>query len=85
MEIDDEVRIIVELPGVEKEAIKLHGTENSLTISVDVPQRKYQKEIDLPVNVDPRQAKSSYKNGVLEVALKKREKEKPKGEPINIE
>jgi HSP20 family protein len=85
METDDEVRIVVELPGVEKEAIKLHGTENSLTISVDTPQRKYHKEIELPANVDPGQAKSSYKNGVLEVTLEKREKEKPKGEPINIE
>lgn len=85
METDDEVRIIAELPGVEKESIKLHATENSLTISVDTPQRKYNKELDLPANVDPKKAKSSYKNGVLEIIIKKKEKEKPKGEPINIE
>lgn len=41
MEIDNEMRINAELLGVEKEAIKLRGTENSLTISVDAPQRKY--------------------------------------------
>lgn len=83
LETDDEVRIIAELPGVEKEAIRLHGTKNSLTISVDTPQRKYHKNVELPVNVDPKQAKSSYKNGVLEVTVKK--KEKPKGESINVE
>jgi len=82
---DGEVRVIAELPGVEKEDIKLHGTENSLTISVDTSQRKYYKEIELPVKVDPKNAKSSYRNGVLEVILRKKEEEKPKGEPIRIE
>ena len=32
---DDEIRVIVELPGVEKKDIKLSGTETKLTISVD--------------------------------------------------
>jgi len=78
-----EVKVIVELPGVEKEDIKLHGTETTLTISVDTPQRKYYKEVELPTNVDPESAKSVYKNGVLEVTMKKIEK--PKGKPIKIE
>jgi HSP20 family protein len=85
LETEDEVKVIAELPGVEKNDIKLHGTEKTLTISVDAPQRKYYKEVKLPVEVDPREANSTYKNGVLEVTLKKRKKEKPEGEPINIE
>ena len=83
---DGEVKVVVELPGVEKEDIKLHGNEKSLTISVDTRERKYFKEIDLPTPVDPKTAKSIYKNGVLEVTLaKKKEEKKPKGEPIKIE
>jgi len=39
----------------------------------------------LTAKVDPAKAKSSYKNGVLEVTLPKKEEEKPKGEPIEIE
>lgn len=85
MTINGEVRVIVELPGVDKKDIKLYGKENSLTISVDTPQRKYYKEVELPAKVDPKKSKSSYKNGVLEVTLQKREEEKPKGESINIE
>ncbi len=85
MATDDEVKVIVELPGVEKEEIKLRGTENTLTISVDTPQHKYYKELELPTEVEPKKAKSSYKNGVLEVTLKKRIKEEPKGEQIKIE
>jgi len=83
--VDGEVKVIAELPGVEKEDIKLHGTEESLTITVDTPQRKYYKEVKLPARVDPKQAKSSYENGVLEITLQKEKKEKPKGEQIKIE
>jgi HSP20 family protein len=80
-----EVKVIAELPGVEKEDIKLHGTGDSLTISVDTPKRKYFKEIALPAKINPKGAKTAYKNGVLEVTMPKIEKKKPKGEPIKIE
>jgi HSP20 family protein len=82
---DDEVKVVAELPGVEKKDIKLHALDDTLTISVDTTDRKYYKEIKLPVEVDPRGSKSSYKNGVLEVTLQKTKKRKTKGEPIKIE
>jgi len=85
VETDGEVHVVVELPGVEKSDIKLHGTEDSLTISVDTPQYKYYKEVTLPAKVNVKEAKSAYKNGVLEVTLPKAEAgKKPKGEPINV-
>ncbi len=81
-----EVQIIVELPGVEKKDIKLRGTEDSMTVTVDTSERKYFKKIDLPIMVDPKKAKSKYNNGVLEITLKKLEKkEEPEGEEIKIE
>ncbi len=82
---DGEIKVIAELPGVEKKDINLHGTEDTLTISVDTPQRKYYKEVKLPEKVEPTKAKSTYKNGVLEVTLPKKKEEKPKGEPIKID
>jgi len=85
VETDREVHVVAELPGVEKNDIKLHGTEDTLTISVDTPQRKYYKEVKLPAKVDVKKAKTTYKNGVLEVRLPKKEERKPKGEPIKIE
>jgi len=85
VETDGEIRVVVELPGVEKSDIKLHGTEDSLEISVDTPQYKYYKEVTLPARVRVKEAKSSYKNGVLEVILPKAEApKKPKGEQIDI-
>ena len=85
VETNSEIRVVVELPGVEKTDIKLHGTEESLEISVDTPQYKYYKEVTLPVKVRVKEAKSSYKNGVLEVIIPKTEApKKPKGEQIDI-
>lgn len=86
IETDGEIHIVAELPGVEKNDIKLHGTEDSLTISVDTPQRKYYKEVTLPAKVKVKEAKTQYKNGVLEITLPKiKEEKKPKGEPISID
>ena len=85
-ETDSEVHVIAELPGVDKNDIKLYGTEETLTISVDTPQRKYHKEVPLPAKVNVKNAKTQYKNGVLEVKLSKtKEERKPKGEPLKIE
>jgi len=85
MSTDGEVKVVAELPGVDKNDIKLHGTESTLTISVDTPERKYYKEVELPAKVNPEKARSTYKNGVLEVTLEKKKEEKPKGSPIKIE
>jgi HSP20 family protein len=85
VETNGEVRVVAELPGVEKSDIKLHGTDDSLTISVNTSQSKYYKEVTLPTEVKVKEAKSSYKNGVLEVVFPKAEAQKePKGEPIDI-
>jgi HSP20 family protein len=80
-----EVKVVAELPGVNKKDIKLHALDDMLTISVDTPDRKYYKEIKLPDEVEPKDAKTSYKNGVLEVTLQKAKKRKPKGKSIKIE
>jgi HSP20 family protein len=86
VETDNEIRVVAELPGVEKTDIKLHGTEDSLTISVNTPQTKYYKEVGLPTKVKVREARSTYKNGVLEVVFPKIETpKKPKGEPIDVD
>ncbi len=84
VETETEVRVVVELPGVEKTDIKLHGTEDSLDISVNTSQNKYYKEVQLPAKVRVKEAASTYKNGVLEVVLPKIEPSKSKGETINI-
>ena len=82
---ENEVRVIVELPGVVKKDIKLSGTVDKLTISVDSPERKYYKEVKLPAKVDVKQAKSKYKNGVLDITVPKMKEEQTESEPMKIE
>jgi len=83
---DGEIKVVAELPGVEKEDIKLSGTEDKLTISVETPNHKYFKDIEMPSKIDPKKAKTIYRNGVLEVTVPKiEEKKKPSGEQIKIE
>jgi HSP20 family protein len=80
----NQIRVVAELPGVEKSDINLQCSEKDLTISVDTSQRKYRKTMELPVSVDPDTPKASYKNGVLEVILKRQEP-RTKGKEIKIE
>lgn len=86
IEGDDDVAVTVEIPGVEKENIDLNVTEDMLEITVDTPQRKYHKRVDLPCDVKPKTTKATYKNGVLDVVIKRKEKKKPgEGYRVNIE
>ncbi len=66
---EKEVRVIAEMPGVSKEDINVTVNENSVTISVDREDRGYYKELELPGIVDPKGARSTYNNGILEVTI----------------
>ena len=80
-----EVKVILEMPGVSKDKIKINAYDNSVEIKSDDPQRKYHEVIDLPPEADIETAKSSYRNGILEITFKKKDQTKPKGKEINIE
>lgn len=84
VEEPENLRVLAELPGVEKKDIQMKCAEDLLTISVNTPSRKYHKEVELPATVDPDTSKASYNNGVLEVLLRKT-KPKPRGKEIRIE
>lgn len=82
---DGTIRVIAEMPGVDKKDIKLSCSERVLAISVDSEKRKYYKEVELPAEVDPKIGKAKYTNGVLEITLTKVKAKKPTGETIKIE
>ncbi|MDP3786574.1 MAG: archaeal heat shock protein Hsp20 [Candidatus Omnitrophota bacterium] len=67
----EEIRIYAEMPGVNQEDIKLDLKEDILDISVQSGDRKYHKEVLLPVKALAENLSSSYKNGILEVKIKK--------------
>ncbi len=67
----DEIRVYAEMPGVRQEDIKLDLKEDILDISVQSGDRKYHKEVLLPAKVLAESLSSSYKNGILEIKIKK--------------
>ncbi len=80
----DQVKVIAELPGVEKEDIQLYATGKALTIDVTSPDHRYHKELELPFEVDEDSATSTYKNGVLETVIK-RKRSREGGRTIKVE
>ena len=70
----DHILLVAELPGIEESDIKIDIKGDILTLSAERGEKKYSKEILLPSKVDEKSPKASYKNGILEVKLKRVEK-----------
>ena len=83
---DKEVKVVLEMPGIKKEDIKINAYDEKVEIkTVDSSERKYHKIIDLSKEADIQTARSTYNNGILEVTFNKKEEPKPKGKEIKIE
>ena len=82
---DKEVKVILEIPGVEKEDIKISAFDKAVEVTANNPQRKYHKTINLPKEANPETAKSTYQNGILEIIFSKKENTKSRGKEIKIE
>jgi HSP20 family protein len=84
---DKEVKVVVELPGANKENIKVNAYEGSVEVKADAQDRKYRRVIDIPAvaaaNIDVQSVKSTFKNGLLEIVFKR--KDKPKGKEVKVE
>lgn len=81
---ENELRVVAEVPGVNKEDLRVTATENSITLESVTGQPRYHKIIELPETIDPKTAKSTYKNGILELSFK-RKGGSDSGVTINIE
>jgi HSP20 family protein len=80
-----EVWVVADLPGVPKENIDVRVTERTVTIRARSGGRRYHKVVELPAEVVPESARASYKNGVLEIRLKKKGGSEEKGFKVQIE
>ncbi len=96
----NEIVLRAEIPGVEKKDIDLTITENALTIKGEIKRQEevkdedyyaaeirygtFSRTIPLPVEVDSENAKATYKNGILEIVLPKKEEAKPKEIKVEV-
>ncbi|MBI5166144.1 MAG: Hsp20/alpha crystallin family protein [candidate division NC10 bacterium] len=67
----DSFRIIAELPGVEAGDIKVDLKDDILAIVAEGRDRKYHKEVLLPSKAESTPPALFYRNGILEVQVRK--------------
>ena len=100
-ESENEILVRADAPGMSKDDIKITMSENVLTISgekkIERDEKKenyhriervfgsFQRNFYIPSNVDAEKINASYKDGVLSVALPKKEEAKPKEIPVHVE
>jgi HSP20 family protein len=98
IETGDEIKVLVDLPGVERKDLDVSLTRNVLTIKGEKRGEKknekarlfksetwsgtFQRTLSLPDTVDPDKVQASMKDGILTITLAKREEVKPK--QINV-
>ncbi len=94
--IDKKDRLVarIELPGVEKEDVKISLSENNLTIQGEIEKDKetkkedyycceraygtYSRTISLPAEIDQDKITAKFKNGILEITMPKKPEKKPR-------
>ena len=83
---DKDVKVVVEMPGINKKDIKISAYDSSVEISTtNTSERKYRSVIELPPEANTETVKSTYNNGILEITFKKKEQTKSKGKEIKVE
>jgi HSP20 family molecular chaperone IbpA len=76
LEGNDDIVVVAEFAGFRKEDLRINLKNQRLTLSAEVLDRKYHKSLNLPKRVIPSTLCTTYKNGVLEIRLKKAAEEK---------
>lgn len=78
------VKLIAEMPGVEKNDVQIVVENKVVSISAEHDQKKYHAKVPLKNKVDENSAKASYKNGILQLVFKLVE-DKPQGKKVEVE
>ena len=96
----DDIVIYVEIPGVNKDDIKVKIHNDVLTISgerkePELPEKvnclirerefgKFMRSVRLPYPIEVSKVSAEYKDGILKITLPKKEEVKPKEIQINV-
>jgi HSP20 family molecular chaperone IbpA len=70
---NNNITIVAEIAGFNKETFKINVKDQKVTLSAKSKERRYYKSLNLPKVVIPDETHTKYKNGVLEIKLKKAE------------
>jgi HSP20 family molecular chaperone IbpA len=66
------ITIVAEIAGFNKESLKINVKDQKITLSGKAKNRRYYKSLNLPKVVVPSAVYTTFKNGVLEIKLRKK-------------
>ena len=72
---DNEVAITIDMPDTKKENIDLRITRDTIEIMPNNLKGKYHRLVNLPCDVKSKTATFTYKNGILDIVIKKENQE----------
>lgn len=79
------VKLVAEMPGVEKADVKITVQSRVADISASRGNKKYHAKVPIRRKIDENSAKASYKNGILELVFKLVEDPKLQGKTVEVE
>jgi HSP20 family protein len=93
----DDVLAIIELPGIDKNELRIQAKENTIRISgrkaINYPEGsvhrrertvgEFDRTLSLPVQLDPDAIKAEYRDGVLALFLPRAERDRPRSIKIS--
>lgn len=71
LEGNDDIAVVAQFAGFNREDLRINVKDQKLILSVATSDRKYRKCLNLPKRVIASTLCTTYKNGVLEIRLKK--------------
>lgn len=95
----DRIHVKVEVPGMDEKDLRISYEDGMLTVSgerqfekkddrsyhrIERSYGSFTRTFSLPRSVEPGQIAASYRNGVLEIEIPKREDSKPRQIQINV-
>ena len=78
------VKLVAEMPGVEKTDVKVTVQNKAADISASRGNKNYHVKVPIRRKVDENSAKATYKNGILELVFKLVDDPKPQGKTVEV-
>ena len=78
------LRIVLEMPGVEKEDIKVDATEDTAVVTAERGEKRYRAELKLGAPVRPDSGAAEYKNGILDISFLLKDKANKGFRRVNV-
>jgi len=80
LESDQDIAVTLEIPDVSRDQIDVRVTEKRMIVEVNDQKNPYRKVVEFSSPVEPEKTTATYKNGILDVVILKKDSGKQKDE-----